>query len=293
MGINQMTGQPWHKERIHRAEGDERRYKGRCKYFDYDGEYCDKKLHKCYGSAHCEYYFSLTEEEFNKKRNAYQRNKVKQKSKTSVINRKSNGFSNIETHLQTKKEKRKKKLERKKKKKEAQLIQEESLSKNNPVVEQKTIKPKPVIANKQDVSNRIHISDSIIQQYLIDAPLTNERIKGVIAVVFINENELYKHIRKIIKNGKTRFEINTSLNGTYKMKPFPINKIDHIVFSINRCLFLCDTGRRIGTTMIKNQVRYAATITGLNRIDYTFSGNYYGCHDFWNGHIKIYSLSAG
>lgn len=30
MGVNKMAGSPWHKERVHRAENDDRRYKGRC-----------------------------------------------------------------------------------------------------------------------------------------------------------------------------------------------------------------------------------------------------------------------
>ena len=51
MGVNQMTGQPWHKERIHRADGDARRYKGRCQFFDYDGNFCDKKKIPCYGTV--------------------------------------------------------------------------------------------------------------------------------------------------------------------------------------------------------------------------------------------------
>ena len=35
MHVNRLTGSPWHKERVHRSEGDERRYKGRCKYYRY------------------------------------------------------------------------------------------------------------------------------------------------------------------------------------------------------------------------------------------------------------------
>ena len=31
MGIKHLTGTPWHKERVHRQEGDKRRYKGRYK----------------------------------------------------------------------------------------------------------------------------------------------------------------------------------------------------------------------------------------------------------------------
>ena len=30
MGVNRMTGTSWNAERVHRSEGDNRRYKGRC-----------------------------------------------------------------------------------------------------------------------------------------------------------------------------------------------------------------------------------------------------------------------
>ena len=88
MGVNQMTGQPWHKERIHRADGDARRYKGRCQFFDYDGNFCDKKKIPCYGSAHCEEYDPLTDEEYNAKRHKYQRDKAKNTLSVPTINRK-------------------------------------------------------------------------------------------------------------------------------------------------------------------------------------------------------------
>lgn len=70
MGINQLTGSPWHKERVHRAEGDERRYKGRCKYYRYNGEYCTHRCGCCIGSAHCDDYIAIPEDEFKKKQKA-------------------------------------------------------------------------------------------------------------------------------------------------------------------------------------------------------------------------------
>lgn len=36
MSVERLTGTPWHKERVHREEGDDRRYKGRCKYYQYN-----------------------------------------------------------------------------------------------------------------------------------------------------------------------------------------------------------------------------------------------------------------
>ena len=73
MSISQLTGTPWHKERVHRAEGDDRRYKGRCKYFNYESESCSKAAGKCHGSAHCDYYKAISEEEFKARQKANQK----------------------------------------------------------------------------------------------------------------------------------------------------------------------------------------------------------------------------
>ena len=54
MGINKLEGTPWHIEKFHRKEDDDRRHKSRCKY--YTKEECTKLGHRCYGSAHCLYY---------------------------------------------------------------------------------------------------------------------------------------------------------------------------------------------------------------------------------------------
>ena len=54
MRINKLEGTPWHIERFHRKEYDDRRHKSRCKY--YTKEKCTKLGHRCYGSAHCLYY---------------------------------------------------------------------------------------------------------------------------------------------------------------------------------------------------------------------------------------------
>lgn len=200
MGINQITGQPWHKERVHRAEGDERRYKGRCKYFDYDGEYCDKRLRKCYGSAHCEYYFAVSEAEFNKKRNDYRKNKKEKSSSTPKINRKLKGFSNIELQEQYKKEKRQKKLGRKNNRKEEQqkVIQSSTYNMSVKTRPSDIVQSAVVIENKAPVNGR-YVSDKLVDQYLVDALVSEVKIDGAIAVV-------YKAYKKNYRNRQITFQ---------------------------------------------------------------------------------------
>lgn len=54
MGVNRMTGSPWQVERVHRAEGDSRRSKKKCKYFNNGECSCEKiRSFTCFGSAHC------------------------------------------------------------------------------------------------------------------------------------------------------------------------------------------------------------------------------------------------
>ncbi len=59
MGISQLEGTPWHIEKAHRNENDDRRHRNRCKY--YSKEKCTKLGYKCYGSAHCIYYIEVKE----------------------------------------------------------------------------------------------------------------------------------------------------------------------------------------------------------------------------------------
>ena len=56
MGLSQLTGTPWHYEKMVRAEGDPRRYRGRCFYFRKSDTYCLCHNRKCFGSAHCDQY---------------------------------------------------------------------------------------------------------------------------------------------------------------------------------------------------------------------------------------------
>ena len=64
MGVRNFQGTPWHEERFHRNEGDERRYKGRCKYYIDSNNHCKYRNEKCIGSAHCGDYNAMTDTEF-------------------------------------------------------------------------------------------------------------------------------------------------------------------------------------------------------------------------------------
>ena len=56
MGVNQMTGTPWHLETLKMNEDDERRHKSRCIHYNKANKFCKKQKRKCPGSAHCDYY---------------------------------------------------------------------------------------------------------------------------------------------------------------------------------------------------------------------------------------------
>lgn len=72
---DEMSGTPWHIERMTRQEGDERRYKGRCRFYSYEDNFCKVQMFKCTGSAHCDYYEGISDEEF-KKRQAKNQKKI-------------------------------------------------------------------------------------------------------------------------------------------------------------------------------------------------------------------------
>ena len=81
MGVNKLTGTPWHVERVHRAENDDRRYKGRCAFYTYKNNHCSKYCGRCQGSAHCNYYKAISEEEFKARQKESQRVKRKAPNK--------------------------------------------------------------------------------------------------------------------------------------------------------------------------------------------------------------------
>ena len=56
MGVNRMTGTPWHTEQLRIGEEDSRRHRSRCKYYNHTTKRCSKMVDKCIGSTYCENY---------------------------------------------------------------------------------------------------------------------------------------------------------------------------------------------------------------------------------------------
>lgn len=56
MGVNRMTGTPWHVEVLRNNEGERKRHRSRCIYFDRKSKKCRKNRFNCFGSAHCDDY---------------------------------------------------------------------------------------------------------------------------------------------------------------------------------------------------------------------------------------------
>ena len=54
--LNKMAGTPWHIEKMHREEGDERRHCSRCIYYNCAEPTCKRRMLKCKGSTHCDFY---------------------------------------------------------------------------------------------------------------------------------------------------------------------------------------------------------------------------------------------
>lgn len=77
MGINKLAGTPWHMETLRRREGDDRRYKGRCFYYQYKSNRCTHRNTKCTGSAQCPRYKAISEDEFRKRQKEKTQNKKK------------------------------------------------------------------------------------------------------------------------------------------------------------------------------------------------------------------------
>ena len=66
MGISQLQGSPWHLEQMHRKEGDDRRHKSRCQFYNPLTKQC-KDRWKCIGSRYCQEYIQLSEEDFRQR----------------------------------------------------------------------------------------------------------------------------------------------------------------------------------------------------------------------------------
>ena len=62
MGVSNLQGTPWHVEQVHRKEGDDRRHKSRCLFYNPITKQC-KDRWKCNGSRYCRDYEPLSEEE--------------------------------------------------------------------------------------------------------------------------------------------------------------------------------------------------------------------------------------
>ncbi|WP_026667031.1 hypothetical protein [Butyrivibrio sp. AE2005] len=54
--VSELTGTPWHVEKLTRNEGDERRHKSHCIYYRKKDSYCKYQYIECRGSRYCKYY---------------------------------------------------------------------------------------------------------------------------------------------------------------------------------------------------------------------------------------------
>ena len=66
MGVSNLQGTPWHVEQAHRKEGDDRRHKSRCMFYNPITKQC-KDNWKCNGSRYCRDYEPLSEEDFKQR----------------------------------------------------------------------------------------------------------------------------------------------------------------------------------------------------------------------------------
>ncbi len=80
MGLNRLTGTPWHLDKYTREDGDERRHRSRCVYYKKPDAHCSFHSGKCRGSAHCPYY-----REYNPETDAKPEPMPEPKKKSSII----------------------------------------------------------------------------------------------------------------------------------------------------------------------------------------------------------------
>lgn len=66
MGASRLQGTPWHVDPVHRGEGDDRRHKSRCKFYNPVTGQC-KDHWKCGGSRYCREYEPLKEMDFRQR----------------------------------------------------------------------------------------------------------------------------------------------------------------------------------------------------------------------------------
>lgn len=53
MGAGRFSGSPWHISHLHMAEGDTRRHRSRCAYYDRETKRCSAYCSGCLGASHC------------------------------------------------------------------------------------------------------------------------------------------------------------------------------------------------------------------------------------------------
>ena len=66
MGIGRLQGTPWHVEQVHKKEGEDRRHKSRCVFYNPVTGQC-KDNWKCKGSRYCRDYIPLSDDEFRQR----------------------------------------------------------------------------------------------------------------------------------------------------------------------------------------------------------------------------------
>ena len=82
MGVRNLSGTPWHVEKMTRKDGEDRRDKRRCEFYAYNENFCRRRNGKCIGSAHCSDYAAISEEAFKQRQN--QRKKPKTQADNDV-----------------------------------------------------------------------------------------------------------------------------------------------------------------------------------------------------------------
>lgn len=89
-GLNQFTGSPWHKEKMVREDGDPRRHRGKCKFYNKETRYCAAISSNCFGAAHCGYYKERPQITKDDKTSGNWRPKVQKVDKYAQYNKKKN-----------------------------------------------------------------------------------------------------------------------------------------------------------------------------------------------------------
>lgn len=84
MGINRLTGTPFHIGHFRRAEDDPRRHRSNCKHYRKSDKYCVLLFKTCFSSSHCDHYSTRPMELSFEEENQLTKSKSKDK-KLKVI----------------------------------------------------------------------------------------------------------------------------------------------------------------------------------------------------------------